>query len=39
MQCSLCPRRCGALRTEQSGNGFCGLPETMRIARIAPHLW
>ena len=37
--CTLCPRSCHALRTEHSGNGFCGLGETMKIARIAPHLW
>ena len=39
MNCTLCPRRCGALRTESIGRGFCRLPETMRIARIQPHLW
>ena len=39
MICTLCPRRCGAERNEESGNGFCRLPETMRIARVAPHLW
>ncbi len=37
--CTLCPRRCGAKRTGEAGLGFCRLPETMRIARIAPHLW
>ncbi len=39
MICSLCPRACHALRTPDEGRGFCGLPSTMRIARIAPHLW
>ena len=39
MNCTLCPRRCGAQRTESAGQGFCRLPETMRIARIQPHLW
>ncbi len=39
MICTLCPRRCGAARDAGQGNGFCRLPETMRIARIAPHLW
>ena len=39
MQCTLCPRRCGALRTPETGHGFCQLPEGMLIARIAPHLW
>lgn len=37
--CSLCPRGCGAPRTAEEGRGFCRLPETMLIARIAPHLW
>ncbi|MBQ3156618.1 MAG: radical SAM protein [Clostridia bacterium] len=39
MNCTLCPRRCGALRTADCGQGFCQLPETMLIARIQPHLW
>ena len=39
MQCTLCPRACRAERNESMGNGFCQLPTTMRIARIAPHLW
>lgn len=37
--CTLCPRQCNALRTKAAGNGFCGLPSEMRIARIQPHLW
>lgn len=37
--CTLCPRRCQALRTPEDGSGFCRLPATMRIARIQPHLW
>ena len=37
--CQLCPRHCGAERNAEQGKGFCGLPEGMRIARIAPHLW
>ena len=39
MECTLCPRRCGALRTADTGAGFCHLPETMLLARIQPHLW
>ena len=39
MHCTLCPRRCGAERTSDEGRGFCRLPETMLIARVAPHLW
>ncbi len=37
MRCTLCPRSCGVDR--QHATGFCGLGETMLIARIAPHLW
>lgn len=37
--CHLCPRRCGAQRTAEGGNGFCGLGSTLRLARIAPHYW
>ncbi len=37
--CHLCPRNCGAARSETEGKGFCRLPSEMRIARIAPHLW
>ena len=37
--CTLCPRQCHAVRNEHEGKGFCHLPETMLIARIAPHLW
>ena len=25
MICNLCPRACNALRTEHSGDGFCGM--------------
>lgn len=39
MECTLCPRRCGAMRTPGEGHGFCRLPQTMLIARIQPHLW
>ena len=37
--CTLCPRRCSAPRTPTEGRGFCGLPTTMKIGRIQPHLW
>lgn len=39
LECTLCPRRCHALRDEHTGRGFCRLPETMLVARVAPHLW
>lgn len=37
--CSLCPRRCGALRSRDSGSGFCGEGLAPRVARAAPHFW
>ena len=39
MICALCPRRCGAERTEAEGHGFCGMPAGLRVARAALHLW
>ncbi len=39
MICRLCPRECGALRTETEGEGFCGMPETPVLARAALHMW
>ncbi len=35
--CTLCPRRCGALRTETEGHGFCRMPATPMVARAALH--
>ena len=37
MICNLCPRKCGAVRTEHSGNGFCQMGTLPVVARIAPH--
>ena len=39
MICTLCPRRCGALRTEQEGAGVCRAGTLPRIARAALHMW
>ena len=39
MICRLCPRECGAQRTEQRGSGFCGMPAGIRVARAALHRW
>ena len=36
--CTLCPRACGADRTSGQA-GVCGVTDTYRVARIAPHLW
>lgn len=37
MICNLCPRKCGAVRTEHAGSGFCGMGTLPVAARIAPH--
>lgn len=37
--CTLCPRRCGALREAQSGRGFCGMGADPVVARAALHFW
>ena len=39
MRCSLCPRQCGALRTETEGHGLCRMPELPVVARAALHQW
>lgn len=39
MICTLCPRRCGALRTAEGGDGFCGMPSGPVVARAMLHQW
>lgn len=39
MICRLCPRQCGAVRTETKGTGYCRMPETPVLARAALHQW
>lgn len=39
MNCNLCPRMCGALRTETAGAGRCGMPSLPVVARAALHQW
>ena len=39
MICNLCPRKCNAQRDEHTANGFCRCDSTMKVAKIAPHLW
>lgn len=39
MICSLCPRNCGAQRTESAGAGVCRMPAVPVIARAALHQW
>lgn len=38
-QCFVCPRNCGAVRTENSGNGYCKSGLLPKVARVAPHYW
>lgn len=37
MKCMLCPRRCGIDR--DSGRGYCGESERVRVARASLHMW
>jgi len=39
MICTLCPRRCAAERTGETGRGVCGAGTMPRIARAALHRW
>ena len=39
MICTLCPRRCGAVRTETAGEGFCAMPSLPVAARAGLHFW
>ena len=39
MICKLCPRNCGALRTDTEAQGLCAMPETVYLARAALHRW
>lgn len=39
MICTLCPRRCAALRTETAGEGFCAMPSQPVVARAMLHRW
>ncbi len=37
MICNICPRKCGAERTEHFGEGFCRMGTLPVVARVAPH--
>lgn len=39
MICRLCPRSCGAERTETAGSGYCRMPAAPVLARAALHHW
>ena len=39
MLCNLCPRKCNALRDAVHGEGRCGMPDALVVARAALHMW
>ncbi len=39
MICQLCPRSCGAERTDTAGAGYCRMPAPPVLARAALHHW
>ena len=39
MVCGICPRRCGAERTETAGGGVCGMPAGIVAAKTMLHRW
>ncbi len=39
VHCLLCPRRCGAVRTAETGFGRCGMGTDAVVARAALHFW
>jgi len=38
MNCNACPRKCNVPR-DRGTYGICAVPDTFRVARIAPHMW
>ena len=39
MICNICPRNCGAERTEARGGGVCGMPSLPGVAKAMLHQW
>ena len=39
MICTLCPRNCGAVRTDSCSGGVCGMPAGPVLARAMLHQW
>ena len=39
MICNLCPRRCGAVRDDTKGSGYCRQPALPVAARAGLHMW
>ncbi len=39
MICNICPRRCGAERTREKGEGVCRMPAGLVVAKAMLHQW
>ncbi len=39
IRCTACPHKCGVVRTEYKGNGYCGMGLKPKVARVGPHYW
>ena len=37
--CKICPRKCGAVRTDNEGAGYCKAEALPRLARAGLHMW
>ena len=37
--CNICPRKCGALRTDAHGDGYCCMGSLPVVARAGLHMW
>lgn len=38
-KCYICPRQCGAVRSEENGKGFCKMGKNPVVARVSKHMW
>ncbi len=38
-KCEVCPRKCGVIRGELSGSGFCKMGTKLKVARVGLHYW
>ena len=39
MICNLCPRKCNAERNDSVGKGYCKMPKSLYVSRVAHHYW
>ncbi|MDP4118757.1 MAG: radical SAM protein [Bacillota bacterium] len=39
MICGECPRKCGAVRDREYGNGVCGVGELPKVVKVMLHKW